>query len=144
MALNDGRGALIARHGGDLNRFMIKDTRGLPEPQVRAVHLVLFGILHRLDVHVSTPDKIRMVKKCALQPQSCVICLQPLPRNSKLTTASVSPKETVQNGWTGEKNPDGTVMVNMCLQRQIDQSKSRPQRELNAALIRNYRSREEG
>jgi hypothetical protein len=48
----------------------------------------------------------------------------------------------VQNGWTGHENSDGTVMVNMCLQCQIDRSKSRTKRELNLALMRGYKSPE--
>lgn len=82
-------------------------------------------------------------KKVSMEPQSCVICHQPLPPNSKLTAASVSQEEAMQNGWGGQKNPDGTVTVSMCLQCQIDRSKSRTQRELNVAMMRNYTSREE-
>lgn len=73
-----------------------------------------------------------------MESKSCVICHQPLPGNSKLATASVRAEEAVQNGWNGHHNPDGTVMVGMCLQCQIDRSKGRTQRELNAALMRNY------
>ncbi|HSU33125.1 MAG TPA: hypothetical protein VLJ11_18005 [Bryobacteraceae bacterium] len=40
--------------------------------------------------------------------------------NSKLTTASVPPEEAGQNGWNGHNNPDGTVLVGMCLQCQLD------------------------
>lgn len=74
----------------------------------------------------------------SMEPQSCVICHQPLPRNSKLTTASVPPEEAAQNGWTGHKNADGTVTVGMCLQCQIDRSGSRTSRELNGALMASY------
>ena len=77
-----------------------------------------------------------------MEPQSCVICHQPLPRNSKLTSVSVPRGEADRKEWSGQENPDGTVMVNMCLQCQIDRSKSRTQRELNAALMRNYGSLE--
>jgi hypothetical protein len=79
-----------------------------------------------------------------MESKSCVICHQPLPANSKLTTASVPAEEAVQNGWNGHDNPDGTVTVGMCLRCQIDRSKSRTQRDLNAALMRNYGLREEG
>ena len=58
-----------------------------------------------------------------MEPQSSVICHQPLPLNSKLTTASVPPEEAGQNGWNCHKNPDGTVLVGMRLQCQIDRSK---------------------
>lgn len=78
-----------------------------------------------------------------MEAESCVICHQPLLRNSKLTTASVPQEEAVQNGWTGKKNADGTVTINICLQCQIDRSKGRTQRELNARLMRNYGLREE-
>jgi hypothetical protein len=70
--------------------------------------------------------------------QSCVICHQPLPQNSKLTTASVPSEEAAQNGWTGHKNADGAVMVGMCLQYQIDRSRSRTIRELNGASMASY------
>ena len=83
-----------------------------------------------------------MVKIGSMETQTCVICSQPLPRNSKLTTASVPPEEATKNGWAGQKNPDGTVIVDMCLQCQIDRSKSRTMRELNTALMRGYKSRE--
>jgi hypothetical protein len=52
-------------------------------------------------------------------------------------------EEAVKNGWNGQNKPDGTVTVHMCLQCQIDRSKGRTQRELNAALMRNYGLREE-
>ena len=74
----------------------------------------------------------------SVESRSCVICHQLLPGNSKLTIASVQAEEAVQNEWNGHHNPDGTVTVGMCLQCQIDRSKSRTQRELNAALMRNY------
>jgi hypothetical protein len=73
-----------------------------------------------------------------MESKSCVICHQPLPGSSKLTDASVPAEEAVKNGWNGQHNPDGTVTMSMCLQYQIDRSKSRTQRELNAALMRNY------
>jgi len=57
--------------------------------------------------------------------QDCIMCHQPLPRNSKLTVTFVSSEEAVQNGWTGESNQDGTVSVPMCLQCQIERSKHR-------------------
>jgi len=44
------------------------------------------------------------IKATNIEPQSCAICLQPLPRNSKLTLASVSREEAGQNGWTGHEN----------------------------------------
>jgi hypothetical protein len=78
-----------------------------------------------------------------MESKSCVICHQPLPKNSKLATVSVPAEEAVQNGWNGHHNANGAVMVPMCLQCQIDRSKSRTQRELNAALMRNYGLREE-
>jgi hypothetical protein len=77
-----------------------------------------------------------------MESQSCAVCHQPLPRNSKLTLASVSREEAEQNGWTGHENPDGTVTVNMCLQCQIDRSNSRTMRELQGTLKRSYGSRE--
>ena len=78
-----------------------------------------------------------------MESKGCIICHQPLPGNSKLTTLSVPVEEALQNGWNGHRDPDGTVAVDMCLQCQIDRSKNRTQRELNAALMRNYGLREE-
>ncbi len=77
-----------------------------------------------------------------MEPQSCVICHQPLPQNSKLTVASVPREEADRNEWTRHENSDGMVMVNMCLQCQIARSKTRTNQELNAALMRNYGSLE--
>src|SRR5436305_12784154 len=74
----------------------------------------------------------------SMELRICVLCHQSLPPNSKLTTASVSLEEAAQNGWAGQKNADSTVTVAMCLQCQIDRSKSRTQRELNSALTRSY------
>jgi hypothetical protein len=42
--------------------------------------------------------------------ESCVIC-QPLPLNSKLTTASVLQEEAGQNRWNCHNNSGGTVLV---------------------------------
>jgi hypothetical protein len=78
------------------------------------------------------------IKAMNMESQSCAICHQPLPGNSKLATASVPAGEAAQNGWNGYPNADGTVRVDMCLQCQIDRSKNRTRRELNAALLRNY------
>jgi hypothetical protein len=60
-----------------------------------------------------------------MEPQSCVTCRQPLPGNSKLTLVSVSREEAERNGWSGAENPNGTVIVGMCLQS------DRPVREQN-------------
>jgi hypothetical protein len=62
-----------------------------------------------------------------MEPQMCVVCHQPLPRNSKLTLVSVRREEAEQNAWAGHQEPDGTAIVDMCLQCQIDRSKSRKQ-----------------
>ncbi len=73
------------------------------------------------------------------EPQHCVVCHQPLPRNSKVTLVSVPREEAEQNWWTAYEKPDGTVIVDMCLQCQIDRSKTtRTQRELNLFLMRGY------
>jgi hypothetical protein len=56
----------------------------------------------------------------SMESRSCVICHQPLPGNSKLTTASVPAEEAVQNGWNRHYDLGGTVAVRMCLQCQID------------------------
>lgn len=74
----------------------------------------------------------------SMESQSCVTCHQPLPRNSKLTLVSVPREEAEQNGWNGNQNPDGMVIVGMCLQCHIDRSRSQTNRELNAALARSY------
>src|SRR5690348_17337812 len=60
--------------------------------------------------------------------RNCVICYQPLPARSKLTLASVSRSEAEQNGWGGQENSDGMMMVDMCLQCQIDRSKDQKER----------------
>jgi len=73
-----------------------------------------------------------------MEPQSCVICHQLLPQNSKLTLVSVSREEAEQNGWSGGEDHNDAVIVGMCLQCQIDRSRNRTNRELNAALTRNY------
>ena len=78
-----------------------------------------------------------------MESQSCVNCHQLLPRDSKLTVTSVSRKEADENGWSGRDNGDGTMMVNLCLQCQIDRSKNQTQQELNSALIRSYGSHPE-
>lgn len=59
------------------------------------------------------------------EPRTCVICRQPLPPKSKLTTANVVRDEAERSGWTGEPNSDGTVVVDMCLQCQIARSHAR-------------------
>jgi hypothetical protein len=82
------------------------------------------------------------IKAMNMELQSCAICLQPLPTNSKLTLASVPREEAEQNGWTGHENPDGTMAVNMCLQCQIDRSNNRTMRELQRTLRRSYGSPE--
>ena len=82
------------------------------------------------------------IKAMNMESQSCAVCHQPLPPNSKLTLASVSREEAEQNGWTGHENPEGTITVNMCLQCQIDRSKSRTMRELKSTLSRSYGSPE--
>ena len=58
------------------------------------------------------------------EQRTCVICRQPLPLKSKLTLACVPREEAERNGWTGEQNSDSTVTIDMCLQCQIDRSKS--------------------
>jgi hypothetical protein len=40
-----------------------------------------------------------------MESRSCVICHQPLPGNSKLTTASVPAKEAIQNRRNWHHNP---------------------------------------
>jgi hypothetical protein len=77
-----------------------------------------------------------------MESQRCVRCYQPLSPNSKLALASVPQEEAVQNDWSGQKNPDGTVTVGMCLQCQIDRSQNRTMRELTASLTRAYKSPE--
>ncbi len=41
----------------DLDLFVIKESYERPEARARAVHRVLFGVLHPLDVHVFTPEE---------------------------------------------------------------------------------------
>lgn len=55
----------------------------------------------------------------------CVICRQPLPPKSKLTTANVAREEAERSGRAGEPNADGTIVVDICLQCQIARSRAR-------------------
>ena len=59
------------------------------------------------------------------EQRSCVSCHQPLPPRSKLTLSCVPREEAERNGWIGQQNSDATIAVDMCLQCQIDRSKSR-------------------
>ena len=59
--------------------------------------------------------------------RSCVRCGQSLPSMSKLTQQRVANNEADELHWTGERNPDSTVTVDMCLQCQITRSqKAKP------------------
>ena len=53
---------------------------------------------------------------------ACVQCHQPLPSMSKLNKQAVPEEEAAAKGWTGTRSGDGTVIVNMCLQCQIERS----------------------
>ena len=44
-----------AHDGSDLDLFVIRQTSDRPAARARAVHRLLFGVLHPLDVHVFTP-----------------------------------------------------------------------------------------
>jgi hypothetical protein len=59
------------------------------------------------------------------EQRTCVSCHQLLPPRSKLTLATVPQEEGERNGWAGQQNSDETITVDMCLQCQIDRSKSR-------------------
>lgn len=59
------------------------------------------------------------------EQRTCVSCHQPLPPRSKLTLATVPQEEGERNGWTRQQDSEGTMTVDMCLQCQIDRSKSR-------------------
>lgn len=54
--------------------------------------------------------------------RSCVICYQPLPPKSKMIVAAVMPEEADRYGWTGQKNADQTINVDMCLSCQMVRS----------------------
>jgi hypothetical protein len=41
--------------------------------------------------------------------------------------------EAEQNGWGGKENSDGMMMVDMCLQCQIDRSKNQKERSSTAS-----------
>jgi hypothetical protein len=62
------------------------------------------------------------------EQRACVICGKPLPAASKMTRSAVSFVEAASKQWAGEKNNDGTVSVDMCLQCQIARAdeQSRP------------------
>lgn len=55
--------------------------------------------------------------------RTCVICRQLLPPSSKLTLSRIAKEEAERNGWAGREDSDGAVIVDMCLQCQIDRSK---------------------
>jgi len=53
---------------------------------------------------------------------TCVQCRQPLPDMSKLTKQVIPDDEAAEKLWAGTPNGNGTVIVSMCLQCQIDRA----------------------
>jgi hypothetical protein len=52
----------------------------------------------------------------------CVCCRKPLPWVSKMTRRLVTEADANRNDWAGERNSDGSLWVDMCLQCQIARS----------------------
>jgi hypothetical protein len=57
------------------------------------------------------------------ETRTCVVCRQPLPWKSRMTMAAVPQQEARDRGWTGQRNPDTTLGVDMCLPCQMARSK---------------------
>jgi RNA polymerase subunit RPABC4/transcription elongation factor Spt4 len=54
--------------------------------------------------------------------RACVNCKNLLPSASKMSRLAVPSDEAASKQWLGDSDDDGTVIVDMCLQCQIERS----------------------
>jgi hypothetical protein len=76
---------------------------------------------------VSLPTKMNATREGMTpgsEQRACVNCGKLLPSASKMTRSAVSSVEATSKQWAGDKNNDGTISVDMCLQCQIARSDS--------------------
>jgi len=57
--------------------------------------------------------------------RTCVRCGKGLPGMSKMTEEKLTAEEAAKNGWLGRLGVDGSIIVAMCLQCQIERAEDR-------------------